>query len=400
METFVSYLLAAGAGLLAIPVAVFCLEIVASIALPLWPRAIRPGQELRRRVAVLVPAHNESAGLLPTLTDIKSQLLPGDRLLVVADNCTDDTANVALAGRAEVVERHDLARHGKGYALDFGVRHLGSDPPEVVIFIDADCRIAADTINQLARTCATTHRPAQALYLMTTPEKSQINYQVAEFAWRVKNWLRPSGLSALGLPCQLLGTGMAFPWDVIQSADLASGWIVEDLKLGLDLALMGYPPLFCPCGRITSEFAASSEGAEIQRKRWEQGHIHTIINAAPRLLWRAFVQRNWGLLALALDLAVPPLSLLGMLVIGMFLLSTLAALFRFSSAAMVVSAVNLLALLLSAFLAWLKCGRDILPVSAILSISPYVLGKFPLYRQILSGKRVTRWIRTDRTKSD
>ena len=53
----------------------------------------------------------------------------------------------------------------------------------------------------------------QILDLMTAPEDSPINYRVAEFAWRVNNWVRPLGLAALGLPCQLMGTGMAFPWD-------------------------------------------------------------------------------------------------------------------------------------------------------------------------------------------
>jgi hypothetical protein len=72
-------------------------------------------------------------------------------------------------------------------------------------------------------------RPVQALYLMMAPADSQINYKVAEFAWRVKNWLRPLGLRALGLPCQLMGTGMAFPWEVIRRADLASASLVEDL---------------------------------------------------------------------------------------------------------------------------------------------------------------------------
>ena len=77
----------------------------------------------------------------------------------------------------------------------------------------------------------------QALDLMKAPDQSVINFQVAEFAWRVKNWVRPLGLSALGLPCQLMGTGMAFPWNVVRSAKLASGQVVEDLNLGLELAM-------------------------------------------------------------------------------------------------------------------------------------------------------------------
>ena len=101
---------------------------------------------------------------------------------------------------------------------------------------------------------------------MTAPDQSTINYQMAEFAWRVKNWVRPLGLSALGLPCQLMGTGMAFPWAVIRSAKLASGQIVEDLNLGLDLAMAGSPPIFCPSAQVTSRFPISAAAAERQRQ--------------------------------------------------------------------------------------------------------------------------------------
>jgi cellulose synthase/poly-beta-1,6-N-acetylglucosamine synthase-like glycosyltransferase len=399
MEMLVSYSLIFAASLLAVPVTVFALEIAAALTLPRWQRAKSLSQPIRPRIAVIVPAHNESAGLLPTLGDVKRQLFPGDRLLVVADNCVDDTAAVAIAAGAEVVDRHDPTRLGKGYALDFGVRHLASDPPALVIVVDADCRLAEDTLGRLATSCVMTGRPVQMLNLMTTPNESLINHQVAEFAWRVKNWLRPLGLCALGLPCQLMGTGMAFPWDVIRSADLANGWIVEDLKLGLDLSLAGHPPLFCPSARVTSAFPSSVAGAASQRKRWEQGHITMVLKLAPRFVYLAVARRNWALLALTLDLAVPPLSLLAILVVGVFVATGMAALFGFSSAPLVASAASLLAFVLAAFVAWLKCGRDVLPPSAIWSIAPYVLGKVPLYRHILSKRMETRWIRTDRTKS-
>ena len=146
-------------------------------------------------------------------------------MLVVADNCTDDTAAVARLSGAEVVDRQDSERIGKGYALDWGLGHLDKDPPDVVVMIDADCRLAEGSIGRLTGACSMTKRPVQALYLMTVPDGSQINKQIAAFAWRVKNWVRPLGLGGLGLPCQMVGTGMAFPWSVIRTADLASGWI-------------------------------------------------------------------------------------------------------------------------------------------------------------------------------
>src|ERR1700736_1448119 len=107
MGTFASGLLVVIASLIAIPVTVFCLEIVAAIALTPRQHRLRPNRGPRPCVAVLLPAHNQSKDLLPTLADIHGQLRPSDRLLVVADNCNDDTAALARAGGAEVVERHD-----------------------------------------------------------------------------------------------------------------------------------------------------------------------------------------------------------------------------------------------------------------------------------------------------
>jgi len=118
----------------------------------------------------------------------------------------------------------------------------------------------------------------------------------------------------------------------------------------------------------------------------------------PSLFWTAVARRNRDLLALTLDLAVPPLSLLGTLIVGVCILTGLAALFGMSSAALVIGVASLLVFLFAAFLAWLKCGRDILSLSVIPSIGSYVLEKLSLYRHILSKRGDRRWNRTDRTR--
>jgi hypothetical protein len=81
-----------------------------------------------------------------------------------------------------------------------------------------------------------TGRPVQALYLMLAPADAGLARRLAQFAWRVRNWARPAGWHRLGLPCQLMGTGMAFSWDMLRDAPLANASIVEDMKLGIDLA--------------------------------------------------------------------------------------------------------------------------------------------------------------------
>ena len=102
------------------PAAVFCVQCLAS----LFPRR-SPGTALiRPPVAVLTPAHNEQAMLGATLDALRSELTEGDIALVVADNCTDDTANIARRRGVEVVERHDPLNIGKGHALAFGVEQV------------------------------------------------------------------------------------------------------------------------------------------------------------------------------------------------------------------------------------------------------------------------------------
>jgi cellulose synthase/poly-beta-1,6-N-acetylglucosamine synthase-like glycosyltransferase len=394
MADLLSFFLTGIAGLFAIPVCLFTLEIIAAISTRQLEVPTKNG--FRSRIAVLVPAHNESVGLLDTLNDIKAQLRFGDRLLVVADNCSDDTAAVAKATGAEVTERNDPARIGKGYALAWGIQCLGADPPATAIVIDADCRLASQTLDYLENASVATNRPVQALYLMTAPDESAIDHRVAAFAFRVKNCVRPLGLRRLGLPCQLMGTGMAFPWEIISAANLATGAAVEDLELGLELARAGRPALFCPSARVTSQFPLSVGGAESQRKRWEQGHAGVIIKNVPRLVYESLVEGNFSLLALALDAAIPPLTLLGMLLSIMFLGSGLGTLFGFSFSAFMISLANLSAYTLAVGICWLQFGRDTLPLSSILSVFTYIARKLPLYRQIFSRGGSSRWIRTDR----
>jgi cellulose synthase/poly-beta-1,6-N-acetylglucosamine synthase-like glycosyltransferase len=397
MVALISFFLATLALLLAVPVAALFVEVVAAIVMPERECLVQACEDSRRRVTVLVPAHNESTGLLPTLTDIKAQLGATDRLLVIADNCTDDTAAVAAAAGADVISRIDPDKKGKGHALAAGLLHLVTDPPDVVIIVDADCRLADAAIDQLTSVCTLTHRPVQLGYLMLAPADSPINFRVAEFAWRVKNWVRPLGLKNLGLPCQLMGSGMAFPWRVIRLADLANGSIVEDLKLGLDLALAGTPAVFCPFPGVTSDFPFTIQGVQSQRLRWEQGYIRTILATTPRLICAAVARANLDLLALALDLSIPPLSLLGILVVGMLGLSSLATLLG-SSSAMSISMVNLTAFICAVFISWLKFGRDVLPPGAFPLVASYVIAKLPIYRQLFLRRAGSQWIRTDRRK--
>ena len=348
------------------------------------------------RVAVLVPAHNESVGIIPTLADAKIQLRSGDRLLVVADNCSDDTAQVARAQGAAVFERNDPEHRGKGYALSAGVAHLSNDPPDVVIIVDADCRISPHAIPRLAAQCAQSRRPAQANYVMRAPAGSTLSYDVAAFAWRVKNFVRPLGLRFLGLPCQLTGSGMAFPWRAISAANLASGNIVEDMALGVELAMRAEPALYCPEAEVVSTFPTSNKALETQRRRWERGHFQTILGSAGPLILRGLSNRNLDQIALGLDLAVPPLSALVFMNAAVVVLCLMLRWFGLSEAPFYVAAADAVLLLLAVIMAWADHGQDVVPVGALPRIAPYLMNQLRLYQSILKTKGAEPWTRTDR----
>src|ERR1700754_2372571 len=122
--------------LLTLPLLLLCLQLAA--ALP-RPRARALPATSRPDIAVLVPAHNEAAGIAATLASIQRQLRPGDRRLVVANNCGDDTATIAGQAGADVIERSSSSERGKAYALACGLRRLAAAPPAIVVFVDADC---------------------------------------------------------------------------------------------------------------------------------------------------------------------------------------------------------------------------------------------------------------------
>jgi cellulose synthase/poly-beta-1,6-N-acetylglucosamine synthase-like glycosyltransferase len=390
-----TYALGALCALAALPVLVLFAQVLLAHGgrrLPAATATRRSGAD----VAVLIPAHDEAAGIEATLRCLQAQLRAGDRVLVVADNCSDDTAAVARQAGAEVVERSDAVSRGKGFALDFGVRHLSARPPAMVLIVDADCLLDAGALDTLASLCSSSGRPVQALYEMSAPAGSGLRARVSAFAWRVRNRVRPLGWWVVDAPCQLMGTGMAFPWTLLRDAPLASGHIAEDVQLGADLALRGHAPLFAPQARVASQFPATDDAAASQRRRWEHGNLSLMFAHGPRLIAAGLRRADMRLLAMAADLMVPPLALLVQLQLGLALLAALAWWLGAGALPLLVSAGALALLVLSILLAWRLAGRDIIALSELLLTAPaYALRKLPMYAAFL-WRRQSTWVRAKR----
>ena len=353
----------------------------------------------RPLTTVLIPAHNESAQIKQVIETLLPQLTPQDRVIVIADNCHDNTAELARATGVTVLERENTQERGKGYALDYAIEQIKSDPPEVLVILDGDCIVKPQTIANISRQAIATGRPVQATYLMEQPEDPSLKDNISMFSIKVKNKVRLMGLNRLGWHSLLTGSGMAFPWSLIERVSLAGSKTTDDMQLTVDLALTGSTPVFCEdslvMGRLMKDLDAQS-----QRSRWEHGHLEMIGVEVPRLLKAFVTTRNFAALGLALDIFVPPLSLL---VMTWFATATIVwALVIFTEVSLLPGAIVTLAgilLFAGVLLAWLRFGRSDLPFKNLLAIPFYILSKIPIYLKFLV-KPQSRWLKTERDLSD
>lgn len=401
MGTALSLTLASALLFLFVPVTVLVLELAAS-ALSGRPMRTRAPSRVNRqrgvmpRVAILIPAHNEAAGIAAMLTALRPELEPSSRVLVIADNCTDDTATIARSAGVDVTVRIDAENRGKGWALDHGLRKLSEDPPDIVVVIDADCRFSSGSLTRLVEACSATDRPVQAQSLMELPANPTTRLRVARFAWLTRNQLRPIGARNLGWPSQLMGTGMALPWSAIRATPLASAHLSEDLELGIALARQGRPALFLPSAAVHSDFPSDVTAFAVQKKRWEHGHLQLIGASGFRLLCEGIRQARWDLTGLALDLMVPPLvALLSLVLLGWALAFGLWV--ATGSGQWVLGLATLLLGTMAAALlsAWVQVGRDLLRAGDLLRLPAYAGSRLLSHLSFLMGKRA-RWVRTPR----
>jgi cellulose synthase/poly-beta-1,6-N-acetylglucosamine synthase-like glycosyltransferase len=395
MRTLVEIILLSGGAVLLLPAAILLVEVLAAL-LPDAPAGGADPSPFPRSV-ILVPAHDEEGQIEATVRGLVADRPPGARILVIADNCSDQTAARAVAAGAEAIERHDTSQIGKGHAISFGLRHLDANPPEIVVLVDADCRVSAGGLSMLVRAAARSGRPIQAEYLIGAPRDSSPLVVIGALAILLRNRVRPRGLRRLGLPCHLTGSGMAFPWRVLRDAPDTGSILVEDLVMGIELALTGHPAESCPAVQISSELPEGRAAGLRQRRRWEHGQLHTLATYGPRLVAAGVLKGRLGLLGLGLDLLVPPLALLVMLQGGYLAVTVLAALVGLTSAApAILAGVGLAMVGVAVMAAWAAYGRRTLPFRHLLFAPVYLAWKIPLYVALLIKGRQKSWERTAR----
>lgn len=381
--------------ILVLPLAIMTLVFVVEAGLGMVPARTADGAALDALAegVVLIPAHDEARGIGAMLAGLFATLPPAMRVLVVADNCTDATAAVARAAGAEVVERHDTSRRGKGFALDFGRAHLAADAPPCVIVVDADTVPAPGALARLATRAIASGRPVQAAYTMTVDDGVSSTARFSAAAFYVKNAVRQLGASRIGAPALLTGSGMAFPWAVFVRLPLDTGHVAEDLMLGVSASLDGTPPLFDPQAVVTSA-TSSDRGTEVQRRRWESGFFQVAGDHAGAVIGQGLRRGRPALAWLGLHLLTPPfLPLLALDILAILLLSGLA-LFGIGQGALATIAIPTALALVATLGSLLLHGRGDL-LKGWQTIPRYILWKLGVTAAALF-RRERSWIRTDR----
>lgn len=228
------------------------------------------------RLAVVIPAHDEEAGIAATVRSCLASDYDRERfrVWVIADNCGDGTAARAREAGASVFERADPGRRSKGYALEtFFDRATGPWADgrfAAAIVVDADTLIDPG----LLRACAAALRSgddwAQAYYTVRNPDASW-RTRLMTYALSLINGALPLGQDRLGLGVGLKGNGMMFSARGLARFPWRAYGLVEDAEFALMLKAAGERVRFLPEARVYGEMVGRGRAAATQRRRWEAG---------------------------------------------------------------------------------------------------------------------------------
>ncbi len=343
-----------------------------------------------RRLAIIVPAHNEGALVRQTVASLRASAGPAESIVVIAHNCTDDTALHAADAGAQVLVYNDPDARGKGFALRFGFHHAIEQGADAVMVVDADSTVTPNTMTAVQQAFARGARVIQCRYEMVSTTTCS-STRLAALAFRAFNVIRPRGRARLGFSAGILGNGFAIDRTVLERVPYDALSVVEDLEYHLHLVIAGERVVYLDQVLILADFPESKAGESVQRSRWEGGRLLTARRWAFPLMAKIFSGR--------LRLIEPLCDLTGLpMAFGVFALLVAACLplawLRWYSG---VSLAVVLIHVLSAVWA----GPDVLGTLRLLALSPiYILRKLWMIPGVLRGSSSkAAWVRTERNNT-
>jgi 1,2-diacylglycerol 3-beta-glucosyltransferase len=380
-----------------IPATVSCLYllILTTLSASLSPRA---SSARKLRFDVIVPAHNEEAVIASVIASLQGIDWPTDqfRIVVVADNCTDETASIATAAGAHVMQRIDREHRGKGYALSFAfTASRARNWADAVVVIDADAEVSPNLLEAFAQRIESGEHAVQAHYGVSNTNASWRTrlLSIAKAAFHI---VRSRARERLGLSCGIRGNGWAVTHTLLDKVPYQAFSLTEDLEYGIDLGMAGYRVAYADEAHSDAEMVTGEKDARKQRQRWEQGRFRLIRDKTLPLLRQALLKRSKVCLDLALDLIVLPLSYVALNVLILLAVAGFALAKDVSQAWMWVAAGCAASLVAYILRGWQLSGagaRGLLDLAR----APFFLAWKILV--MASGRGGKEWVRTKRERS-
>jgi cellulose synthase/poly-beta-1,6-N-acetylglucosamine synthase-like glycosyltransferase len=274
---------------------------------------------------MVVPAHNESAVIGRTVRSLIAVDWPAElrRVVVVADNCSDNTAALARNDGAEVLERFSDTERGKGFALAHAYKTIiAEDWADAVVVIDADTEVTPNLLQAFASRIETGTQAMQAYSGVLNP---QVNWRtrLVTIAMTLMHRVRCRGRQRLRVSCGVRGNGMCFVLPLLKSVPHRAFSIVEDLEYSVQLGDAGVAVECVDEAEVLAEMVTSGKAAESQRQRWEGGRMAYLREQGLPLLKRAIAARDPVRFELALDVFTPPLASLALASAGLLVLAAI-----------------------------------------------------------------------------
>ncbi|MEX0648878.1 MAG: glycosyltransferase family 2 protein [Balneolaceae bacterium] len=353
-----------------------------------------------RRFSIVIPAHNEEKVLSKTIYSLFSLLYPKTLfdVIVVADNCSDNTAKIARQLGATVFERTNEKKQGKGYALRWAFDKILSDSqrPDAIIVFDADSLVSGNYLNVMNYYLEKGNRVVQSGDLVL-PDSGAWSSETIRIGFLLYNYVKPLGRKVLGLDMGLRGNGMCFSTEVLEKNPWQAWSLTEDVEFGLMLLLRKVKIKFAPEAIVWAQMPANSKNAESQRKRWEIGKFPVIRKFTPKLLSAFFRTGSPRYLDACIDLVTPPLVNTLLLVVMMGGLNTILWYAGWVSQVFVWIWTGILLMgILHLFVGLYAAGADRRIYRSILYIPIYVIWKIKVYAKAMITVSDGKWVRTKR----
>ena len=227
----------------------------------------------------IIPAHNEENVVSNLIESLKNQNYDNDLydIYVIADNCTDRTANIARRSGAIVYERFDEEKKTKGYALDWFLQQKikeNADYDAVCVF-DADNIVDKDFLKNMNKKLCQGEDVVQGYRDIKNPTDSWITAGYAIFYWTMHRFYHLARYN-LGLSTLLNGTGFMIRFDVLKPEGWKTVTLTEDIEFSLQRIIKGKKLGWATDAIVYDEQPTSFKQSWSQRSRWTVGHIQCI----------------------------------------------------------------------------------------------------------------------------